>query len=127
MTATLRQLDLLDYAAAQRAEAERLRDEGIEAAAKKTGEVWTGHALYALKHLCETQPTVWAGDLRRAVPLTPRSPQGWALPWVYAHRWKWIDPLPVDKKPADWKDARRHRCDVFRSRLYRGYRAEVGA
>lgn len=109
----LQQLSLLDYAAAQAA-----RDQGIDRAATKAGNVWTGYALDVLERLCRTQPTVWAGDLRKSCVLTPASRFAWAAPWRMALRRGWLDPTPIALKPADWPAAHVHQSPVYRSRLY---------
>ena len=119
----MRQLTLDDYAAQEERrerEQSQRKETGIRRATKKAGNVWVGYALAKLKELCEAQPTVWAGDLRRACEQTPASPFAWATPWLMARRRGWIERKPVDFRPADWDDAQRHLNPVYRSLVYRG-------
>lgn len=91
---------------------------GIERATKRAGNEWVERALAHLQTLCETRERVWAGDLRRVCD-PPASPFAWATPWTMARRRGWIDPMPVDQRPADWPDGQRHLNPVYRSLIYR--------
>lgn len=109
-------LDYLDQEVAKLTP-EVKKERGIRRARKKAGNRWVTYALDELERLCATQPTVWAGDLRR-VCAPPASPFAWAHPWRMALRRGWLDPKPVDQRQADWDEAQRHWNPVYRSLVY---------